>query len=53
MLTQIAEDAERHLCDGGAGDRDPTYAQKRIVHEIRKLSSQSLFTRIHSTSLKN
>ena len=36
--------AECDFRDGGAETAIPPYAQKRIVHELRKLSAQSMFT---------
>lgn len=45
MLTQIAEDKQNVIFAMEEPETAiPPYAQKRIVHEIRKLSSQSLFT---------
>lgn len=45
MLTQIAEDRQNVIFAMEEPETAvPPYAQKRIVHEIRKLSSQSLFT---------
>ena len=45
MLTQIAQDKQNVIFAMEEPETAiPPYAQKRIVHEIRKLSSQSLFT---------
>jgi len=45
MLTQIAHDKQNVIFAMEEPETAiPPYAQKRIVHEIRKLSSQSLFT---------
>lgn len=45
MLTQIAEDKQNVIFAMEEPETAiPPYAQKRIIHEIRKLSSQSLFT---------
>jgi len=45
MLTQIAQDKQNVVFAMEEPETAiPPYAQKRIVHEIRKLSSQSLFT---------
>lgn len=45
MLTQIAEDKHNVIFAMEEPETAiPPYAQKRIVHEIRKRSSQSLFT---------
>jgi putative ATP-dependent endonuclease of OLD family len=45
MLSQIAEDKQNVIfAMEEAETAIPPYAQKRIVHELRKLSSQSLFT---------
>ncbi|MFO0729387.1 MAG: AAA family ATPase [Nitrospiraceae bacterium] len=45
MLTQIAQDKQNVIFAMEEPETAiPPYTQKRIVHEIRKLSSQSLFT---------
>lgn len=45
MLSQIAEDKQNVVFAMEEPETAiPPYAQKRIVHEVRKLSSQSLFT---------
>lgn len=45
MLTQIAHDKQNVIFAMEEPETAiPPYAQKRIVHEIRKLASQSLFT---------
>jgi len=45
MLSQIAEDKQNVIfAMEEAETAIPPYAQKRIVHELRKLSAQSLFT---------
>jgi putative ATP-dependent endonuclease of OLD family len=45
MLAQIAQDKQNVIFAMEEPETAiPPYAQKRIVHEIRKLSSQSLFT---------
>lgn len=45
MLSQIAEDKQNVIFAMEEPETAiPPYAQKRIVHEIRKLSSQTLFT---------
>jgi putative ATP-dependent endonuclease of the OLD family len=45
MLSQIAEDKQNVIfAMEEAETAIPPYAQKRIVHELRKLSSQSIFT---------
>lgn len=45
MLSQIAEDKQNVIFAMEEPETAiPPYAQKRIVHEIRKLSTQSLFT---------
>ena len=45
MLTQIAEDKQNVIFAMEEPETAiPPYAQKRIIHEIRKLASQSLFT---------
>jgi putative ATP-dependent endonuclease of OLD family len=45
MLTQIARDKQNVIFAMEEPETAiPPYAQKRIIHEIRKLSSQSLFT---------
>lgn len=45
MLTQIAQDKQNVIFAMEEPETAiPPYAQKRIIHEIRKLSSQSLFT---------
>lgn len=45
MLTQIAKDKQNVIFAMEEPETAiPPYAQKRIVHEIRQLSSQSLFT---------
>jgi len=45
MLSQIAEDKQNVIFAMEEPETAiPPYAQKRIVHEIRKLSAQSLFT---------
>lgn len=45
MLTQIAQDKQNVIFAMEEPETAiPPYAQKRIVHEIRKLASQSLFT---------
>lgn len=45
MLTQIAEDKQNVIFAMEEPETAiPPYAQKRIIHEIRKLSSQSFFT---------
>jgi putative ATP-dependent endonuclease of OLD family len=45
MLTQIAQDKQNVIFAMEEPETAiPPYAQKRIVHEIRQLSSQSLFT---------
>jgi len=45
MLSQIAEDKQNVIFAMEEPETAiPPYAQKRIVHEIRKLSSQSIFT---------
>jgi putative ATP-dependent endonuclease of the OLD family len=45
MLTQIAQDKHNVIFAMEEPETAiPPYAQKRIVHEIRKLASQSLFT---------
>jgi putative ATP-dependent endonuclease of OLD family len=45
MLTQIAQDKQNVIFAMEEPETAiPPYAQKRIVHEVRKLSSQSLFT---------
>ena len=45
MLSQIAEDKQNVIFAMEEPETAiPPYAQKRIVHEVRKLSSQSLFT---------
>jgi putative ATP-dependent endonuclease of OLD family len=45
LLTQIAEDKQNVIFAMEEPETAiPPYAQKRIIHEIRKLSSQSFFT---------
>ncbi len=45
MLSQIAEDKQNVIFAMEEPETAiPPYAQKRIIHEIRKLSSQSIFT---------
>lgn len=45
MLSQIAEDKQNVIFAMEEPETAiPPYAQKRIVHEVRKLSAQSLFT---------
>ncbi|PLU04507.1 ATP-dependent endonuclease [Sinorhizobium medicae] len=45
MLSQIAEDKQNVIfAMEEAETAIPPYAQKRIVHELRKLSAQSIFT---------
>lgn len=45
MLTQIAEDRQNVIFAMEEPETAiPPYAQKRIVHEVRKLASQALFT---------
>ena len=45
MLSQIAEDKQNVIFAMEEPETAiPPYAQKRIVHEVRKLSSQSIFT---------
>ena len=45
MLSQIAQDRQNVIFAMEEPETAiPPYAQKRIVHEIRKLSSQTLFT---------
>lgn len=45
MLSQIAEDKQNVIfAMEEAETAIPPYAQKRIVHELRKLSSQAIFT---------
>jgi putative ATP-dependent endonuclease of OLD family len=45
MLTQIAEDKQNVIFAMEEVETAiPPYAQKRIVHELRKLSAQSIFT---------
>ena len=45
MLSQIAEDKQNVIFAMEEPETTiPPYAQKRIVHEVRKLSAQSLFT---------
>jgi len=45
MLSQIAEDKQNVIFAMEEPETAiPPYAQKRIVHELRKLSSQSIFT---------
>ena len=45
MLAQIAEDRQNVIFAMEEPETAiPPYAQKRIVHEIRKLASQTLFT---------
>jgi putative ATP-dependent endonuclease of OLD family len=45
MLGQIAEDRQNVIFAMEEPETAiPPYAQKRIVHEIRKLASQTLFT---------
>src|SRR6266849_4290733 len=45
MLAQIAEDRQNVIFSMEEPETAiPPYAQKRIVHEIRKLSAQSIFT---------
>jgi len=45
MLSQIAEDRQNVIFAMEEPETAiPPYAQKRIVHEIRKLASQTLFT---------
>src|SRR5699024_9507071 len=45
MLSQIAEDKQNVIFAMEEPETAvPPYAQKRIVHEVRKLSAQALFT---------
>jgi predicted ATP-dependent endonuclease of OLD family len=45
MLSQIAEDKQNVIFAMEEPETAiPPYAQKRIVHELRKLSAQSIFT---------
>ena len=45
MLSQIAEDKQNVIFAMEEPETAiPPYAQKRIVHEVRKLASQTLFT---------
>ncbi len=54
MLTQIAEDKQNVIFAMEEPETAiPPYAQKRIVHEIRKLSSNRYSPRIRPMSLKN